>query len=112
MSNLSDKQMRNSRSDYYNASRGGAVSNDYNEDYDNRWGLRNIGSWPSDWAPRRTCELCKKQFRTDKSKGFSDFMVDICAGCIHKLAKAAKATQKKEEEVVVYRRRIDEISSQ
>ena len=99
MSNLSEKQMRNSRSDYYNASQGGAVNNDYNEDFDN-------------WAPRRTCQMCKKQFRTDKKEGFSDFMVDICSSCIHKLVKDAKSAQKKDEKEVLYRRRIDEISPQ
>jgi len=112
MSNLTNKQMRNSRSDYYNASRGGAVNNDYNDDFDNRWGLRHAGSWPSDWAPRRTCQMCKKQFRTDKKEGFSDFMVDICSSCIHKLVKDAKSAQKKNEKEVLYRRRIDEISPQ
>jgi len=112
MSNLNNKQARNSRSDYYNASRGGALSNDYDEDFDNRWGLRRAGSWPSDWAPRRTCELCKKQFRTDNEEGFSDFMVDVCASCLRNLVKDAKNKQKETEAETVYRRRIDEISTQ
>ena len=110
MSNLSNKQMRNSRSDYYNASRGGAVSDDYNEDFDNRWGLRHAGSWPSDWAPRRTCQLCKKQFRTDNQEGFSSFLVDICAPCIHRLDKKEKNTVTTKD--VEFTPRIDEIRTQ
>jgi len=110
MSNLNKKERRNSRNDYYNASRGGAISNDYNDDFDNRWGLRRTGSWPSDWAPRRTCQLCKKQFRTDNEEGFSSFLVDICATCIHALVKKEKHTVKAED--VDFIPRIDEISTQ
>ncbi len=110
MSNLSNKHMRNSRSDYYNASRGGAVPNDYHDDYDNRWGLRHAGSWPSDWAPRRTCQMCKKQFRTDNGEGFSSFLVDICAPCIHRLVKKEKSTVTVKD--VEFTPRIDEIRTQ
>ena len=74
--------------------------------------VRRAGSWPSDWAPRRTCELCKKQFRTDNEEGFSDFMIDVCASCLRNLVKDAKNKQKEIETETVYRRRIDEISTQ
>ena len=110
MSALNNKQTRNSRSDYYDASRGGAVRNDYNDDFDNRWGLRHAGSWPSDWAPRRTCQLCKKQFRTDNEEGFSSFLVDICAPCIHRLVKKEKNTVTTKD--VEFTPRIDEIHTQ
>jgi hypothetical protein len=52
------------------------------------WGLRHTGTWPSDWAPRRTCQLCKKQFRTDNEEGFSSSLMDVCASCIYELVKA------------------------
>jgi len=97
MSNLNNKA-RNSR-DYYNP-----------YDQETRWGLRNIGSWPSDWTPRRTCQICKKQFRSTDEEGFSDYLVDICADCIHKLVKKAKRKEGKSE--VEFTDRIDEIASQ
>ena len=101
MSNLSNKQMRNARG-----------FNPYNNpaEEETRWGLRHAGSWPSDWAPRRTCELCKKEFRTDTDDGFSNWFTDVCADCIRKLVKKEKAKQEPREEV--FSRRIDEIKTQ
>lgn len=78
MSSLNNKA-RNSR-DYYNP---------YDREEETRWGLRNIGSWPSDWTPRRTCQICKMEFRKTIEDGFSDYLVDICASCIHRLVKDA-----------------------
>ena len=62
MSNLSNKQMRNTRG-----------FNPYNNpaEEETRWGLRHAGSWPSDWAPRRTCELCTKSFVQTQTKGLA-----------------------------------------
>jgi len=102
MSNLSNKQMRNARgfNPYYPRE----------EEEETRWGLRRAGSWPSDWAPRRTCELCKKEFRTDSDEGFSNWFTDVCAECIQQLVKKAK--RKKETKDPVIRRRIDEIKTQ
>ena len=87
MSNLSNKQMRNSRDEF----------NSYNNpaEEETRWGLRHAGSWPSDWSPRRTCELCKKEFRTDTDEGFSNWFTDVCADCIRKLVKKAKKKTRK-----------------
>lgn len=99
MSSLNSKA-RNSR-DYYNP---------HYDPEETRWGLRNIGSWPSDWTPRRTCQVCKKAFKTDGEEGFSDFLVDICASCIHKLVK--KARKKEEPTEVEFTDRIDEITIQ
>ena len=101
MSNLSNKQMRNSRG-----------FNSYNNpaEEETRWGLRHAGSWPSDWSPRRTCELCKKEFRTDTDEGFSNWFTDVCADCIRKLVKKEKI--KKNTEEVPFERRIDQIKTQ
>lgn len=101
MSNLSSKA-RNAR-EYYNPYR------DDSEE-DTRWGLRNIGSWPSDWSPRRRCQVCKKQFRTTSEEGFTDYLVDVCAECIHRLVKKAK--KKEEPEEVEFTERINEITIQ
>ena len=106
MSNLSNKQMRNARSDH-------DLNNyeyDHNEDFDTRWGLRHAGSLPSDWAPRRTCQLCKKEYRTDNEEGFSSFLVDVCAPCIHRLVKKEKNTVTTKD--VEFVPRIDEIAMQ
>ena len=102
MSNLSNKQRRNIRG--YNP------YNPYPTEEDTRWGLRHAGSWPSDWAPRRTCKLCKKEFRTDTDDGFSDWYVDVCASCIHKLVK--KELNKAKNVDVEFTPRIDEIRVQ
>ena len=102
MSNLQNKQMRNTRG-----------FNPYDNspmEEETRWGLRHAGSWPSDWAPRRTCELCKKEFRTDTDEGFSNWFTDVCADCIRKLVKKAKT--KKNAEEVRFERRIDQIKTQ
>lgn len=99
MSSLNSKA-RNSR-DYYNP---------YYDSEETRWGLRNIGSWPSDWTPRRTCQVCKKQFRNTSEEGFSDFLVDVCSNCIHKLVKKAK--KKEEQTEVEFTERINEITIQ
>ena len=103
MNNLSNKQMRNTR-----------TVNPYRYDStgeeETRWGLRHAGSWPSDWAPRRACKLCKKEFRTDTDDGFSDWYVDVCASCIHKLVKKELAKTKCVD--VEFTPRIDEIRVQ
>jgi glutaredoxin len=104
MSNLNNKQYRNTRRDYY------YDSPQQQEEEEVRWGLRRAGSWPSDWAPRRTCDICKKDFRTDNEEGFSNFLVDVCATCIQKLVKKEK-NRVKETDVHIGRR-IDEIRTQ
>ena len=100
MSNLQNKQMRNTR--------GFNPYNTYPTEEDTRWGLRHTGSWPSDWAPRRVCKICKKEFRIED--GFSDWYVDVCANCIHKLVK--KEVNKTKRVDVEFTPRIDEISVQ
>ena len=99
MSSLNSKA-RNSR-DYYNP---------HYDPEETRWGLRNIGSWPSDWTPQAHMSSLQKAFKTDGEEGFSDFLVDICAACIHKLVK--KARKKEEPTEVEFTDRIDEIAIQ
>ena len=100
MSSLNNKA-RNSRDYYYNP---------YDREEETRWGLRNIGSWPSDWTPRRTCQICKMQFRKISEEGFSDYLVDVCSSCIHRLVKnAAKKEPVTEVEITD---RINEVTIQ
>lgn len=103
MSNLNNKQYRNTRRDYY-------YDSPQQQEEEVRFGLRRVGSWPSDFAPRRTCDICKKDFRTDNEEGFSNFLVDVCATCIQKLVKKEK-NRVKETDVHIGRR-IDEIRTQ
>ena len=105
VSSLSNKQYRNSRA--YNPYRD--YTSEQGED-EVRWGLRRAGSWPSDWVPRRVCNICKKEFRTDSEEGFSDWAIDICASCIHQLVK--KEMNKAKAQDVYFEQRIDQIGTQ
>ena len=70
--------------------------------------------WLSDWAPRRTCQLCKKEFRTDKEEGFSSYLVDVCTPCIHTLVKAQAMEKKRLQDIneAPFKSRMDEINTQ
>jgi hypothetical protein len=108
MGNISDKNMRN---EYYRVTRGGYEPPVNDE---SGWGLRHAGTWPSDWAPRRTCQLCKKQFRTDNEEGFSSYLMDVCAPCIYILVKAQSKEKKRLEAIndAPFKSRMDEIHTQ
>jgi hypothetical protein len=103
MSSINNKHMRNDYDAYY------PQVND-----EPGWGFRHVGTWPSDWAPRRTCQLCKKEFRTDKEEGFSSYLVDVCTPCIHTLVKAQAMEKKRLQEIndAPFKSRMDEIHTQ
>lgn len=103
MSSINNKYMRNDYNPY-----------DHHQVEDTSWGLRHAGTWPSDWAPRRTCQLCKKEFRTDKEEGFSSYLVDVCTPCIHTLVKAQAMEKKRLQEIndAPFKSRMDEINTQ
>lgn len=109
MSKINKKQMRNNG--YYYPRRNEPSPYD---SPDPGWGLRSGSTWPSDWAPRRTCQLCKKDFRTDNEEGFSSSLVDVCAPCIHALVKDQTKERKRLQEIdnTPFKSRMDEIHTQ
>ncbi len=82
------------------------------------WRLRNRFSdrntYPSDFIPRKICQVCGEEFRVIDNEGFTTWDISVCRQCICSLVRDKVAENKRREELeeTEFNARLDDISTQ
>lgn len=74
--------------------------------------MRNY--YPSDFAPRKICQICGDDFRIINDEGFAIYDVRVCRQCICSMVRDKVAEQKRLAELseTKFNARLDDISTQ
>ena len=83
------------------------------------WRRRNSfdqsrAGYPSDFIPRKICQVCGEEFRVIDNEGFTTWDISVCRQCICSLVrdKVAENKRRKELEETEFNARLDDISTQ
>ena len=75
---------------------------------------RTRTDYPSDFVPRKLCQVCGEEFRVIDNEGFTSWDISVCRQCICSLVRDKVADNKRLAELkeTEFNARLDDISTQ